>query len=29
MYIVVHTDENGVKRKLLLSDAEYQATKTS
>ena len=26
MYIVVHTDENGVKRKLLLSDAEYQAS---
>ena len=26
MYIVVHTDENGVERRLLLSDAEYQAS---
>jgi hypothetical protein len=24
MYIVTHTDGNGVTRKLLLSDAEYQ-----
>ncbi len=24
MYIVEHTDGNGVNRKLLLSDAEYQ-----
>jgi len=24
MYIVEHIDANGVKRKLLLSDAEYQ-----
>ncbi len=26
MYIVEHIDGNGVKRKLLLSDAEYQAS---
>jgi hypothetical protein len=26
MYIVVHTDEKGVRRRLLLSEAEYQAS---
>ena len=26
MYIVVHTDENGVERRLLLSDAAYHAS---
>ena len=26
MYIVVHTDEKGIRRRLLLSEAEYQAS---